>query len=194
MYTAILLIGPTGAGKTPLGQMLEQEGLGHKKCVHVDFGGLLRRAAAGNGPQTLTHSDVAFIRDVLRTGVLLEEEHFHIARKLLAPLLEAVDRGAGDIVVLNGLPRHAAQGGAVDEIFDIAVVVDRQRIRTNVGGDRGPRSDDDEQAVRDRLALFAERTRPLIDHYRRKGARIVTIDIGPTSTAEETWQVLNETL
>lgn len=51
-----------------------------------------------------------------------------------------------------------------------------------------------EPAIRDRLALFAERTRPLIDHYRRKGARIVTIDIGPTSTAEETWQVLNETL
>ena len=202
MTNAILLIGPTGSGKTPLGQMLEARGLGRRRCVHLDFGELLRRAAAGDGPQTLDPDDVAFVRDVLHAGALLENEHFHIARKLVADLLDRAEIGDDDLVVLNGLPRHVDQGRCVEGIFHVTVVVDLvcsgqtvlQRIGTNVAGDRTGRNDDDQRAVENRLALFAERTRPLVDHFQRGGARVVTLPVGPETTARDAWQELNEML
>lgn len=45
---AVLLLGPTGAGKTPLGRICAQRGLWGRSCTHVDFGACLRRAAAGD--------------------------------------------------------------------------------------------------------------------------------------------------
>ncbi len=42
---AILLLGPTGSGKTPLGQALEKKGLAGRRCVHFDFGANLREIA-----------------------------------------------------------------------------------------------------------------------------------------------------
>jgi hypothetical protein len=35
---AILPLGPTGSGKTPLGDYLEERGLFGRRCVHFDFG------------------------------------------------------------------------------------------------------------------------------------------------------------
>ena len=198
----MLLIGPTGAGKTPLGQALQRKGLEPKRCVHVDFGELLRLAAAGHGPQTLAPDDLDFIRRVLAAGALLEDEHFHIARKLIAGRLERAGVGDDDMVVLNGLPRHVGQARDVDAMLHVATVVDLacdaetvlRRIGTNAGGDRTARADDDARSVRDKLVLFAGRTRPLIDHYRLAGARIVTVEIGPTTSADQAWEALVEAL
>jgi len=39
---AVLLLGPTGAGKTPLGEMIEARGLWGMSCLHFDFGANLR--------------------------------------------------------------------------------------------------------------------------------------------------------
>ncbi len=201
MNTAILLIGPTGAGKTPLGQTLEFEGLGGRRCVHVDFGQLLRQAAAGQGPDTLSQDDLALIRRVLNCGALLEDEQFHVARKLVEGRL-AEAGGDHDLVVLNGLPRHVGQARDVDAMLEITTVVDLacdaetvfHRIAADTGGDRAARTDDHAQAVRGKLVLFAARTRPLIDHYRRAGARIITLDIGPATTPREAWEALDRTL
>ena len=195
----MLLIGPTAAGKTPLGQMLERRRLGARRCLHVDFGDLLRLAAAGDGPKTLSKDDLALVHRVLDSGALLENEHFGVARKLVEGRLAAGGLGAGDVVVLNGLPRHVGQARDVDAMFDITTVVDLtcdaetvfHRIAANAGGDRTARTDDHAGAVQDKLVLFAERTRPLIDHYRTKGAQIVALDIGPATTAQEAWQALS---
>lgn len=198
MNTAMLLIGPTGAGKTPLGQMLECEGLGGRRCVHVDFGQLLR-LAAGQGGQPLSQDERALIRRVLDCGALLEDEHFALARKLVDERLASAELDAGDVVVLNGLPRHVGQARDVDAMLDITTVVDLtcdaetvfDRIAANAGGDRTARTDDHAGAIRDKLALYAARTRPLIDHYRRAGARIIALDIGPATTAQQAWQALD---
>jgi len=45
---AILLVGPTGAGKTPLGEWLQLHGLWGRRCHHFDFGTNLREVASGN--------------------------------------------------------------------------------------------------------------------------------------------------
>ena len=113
---ALLLIGPTGSGKTPLGDLLDREGLWHRRCCHFDFGERMRRIVAGAGGMgvppmggvstgetpvgptvkmpvprrmgivaggaALSPTVVEFLRGVLASGALLEDEHFHIAEKI----------------------------------------------------------------------------------------------------------------
>jgi len=92
---AILLLGPTGSGKTPLGEMLRARGLGDgRRCVHFDFGESLRRIAAGQmNVDELTGDDRKVIADVLDRGTLLEDEHFHVAEKILRAFINQADRG-----------------------------------------------------------------------------------------------------
>lgn len=184
-HTAILLLGPTGSGKTPLGDHLAATGLWDRPCVHFDFGAHLRALAAANvAPDGLSAADVAVVAASLRTGALLEEEQFHIARHLL--LAFAREHATGDtLIVLNGLPRHASQATHVDVHVSVAAVVGLdctadvvfERIRANSGGDRARRSDDDVAAIRRRLRTFNERTLPLTAHYAARGARIIRVPI-----------------
>ena len=45
----ILLLGPTGSGKTPLGDRLQIRDLWGRRCHHFDFGVRLRDVAYGIG-------------------------------------------------------------------------------------------------------------------------------------------------
>ncbi len=195
---ALLVVGPTGSGKTPLGALLDERGLNGTRCAHFDFGANLREAVR-KGPGGLFGSDdIAFLSDVLRTGALLENEHFAIAERVLKSFLaeRAVDEKT--LVVLNGLPRHAGQAEALDGMIDVRAVVRLEcsaedvpaRIRSNIGGDRGDRLDDDPTAVRKKLELYHARTAPLIDWYRLRGSRIETVNVTATTTPELAWESL----
>jgi len=194
---AILLLGPTGSGKTPLGQVLEDRGLWGRPCRHFDFGRRLREIAACEGP---ADDEVALLRAVLDDGALLEDEHFAIAEKILRAFLADGPAAPDAQVVLNGLPRHVGQARDVDAIVAVRAVVELsctpeavlERIRTDAGGDRAARDDDDRAAVRRKLAIFAERTAPLVQHYRAGGVRIETVEVGPETTAEQLWKTLNQ--
>lgn len=190
-HEAILLIGPTGSGKTPLGELLDERGLCGRPCRHFDFGRELRRIARDGDP-LFEPDETAFIREVLDEGRLLEDEHFHVAWKILTAFIAERHAGRDDLIVLNGLPRHIGQAGDVDCLVEITAVVHLNctpevvvhRIQTNAGGDRARRTDDTLAAVRKKLALFEERTRPLVDHYAALGASVVEIDITPNTTPE----------
>ncbi|MFW5960263.1 MAG: hypothetical protein ACOCSE_04005, partial [Chitinivibrionales bacterium] len=81
---AILLIGPTGSGKTPLGELCQERGLENTKCFHFDFGENLRKAAERETPDSvLRTSDIVFIRKVLSKNALLEGWDFHLAEKVI---------------------------------------------------------------------------------------------------------------
>lgn len=184
---AILLLGPTGSGKTPLGQLLEQAGLWGCRCLHFDFGANLRRAAAGGlSSAGLAEADVAAVAEALRTGALLEDSQFHIARNILEAFLRERQAGAGDLLVLNGLPRHVGQASDMSDRVDVRQVVclackpevAAERIRLNAGGDRVDRDDDSPTAVQRRLALFRQRTAPMLSHYAAAGARMLNVEVG----------------
>jgi len=189
MMEAILLIGPTGAGKTPLGDLLERKGLQGRACRHFDFGRELRRVATGGGRE-FDAEEAAFVRRVLDEGVLLEDEHWPLAKKTLRRFLAA---GTSECIVLNGLPRHVGQARRIDGLLDVRMVVHLEcpvetileRIRRNTGGDRAGRADDDAQAVRARLATYAARTAPLLDHYRTAGGAIIRIAVGADTTPRD---------
>lgn len=193
---AILLLGPTGAGKTPMGMELERRGLWGRRCVHFDFGVNLRRGAAGQLPSgLLTDGEQRVLAGVIESGVLLEDEQFRIAEKIVHAFLQErrVDRET--FIVMNGLPRHAGQAVALQALMAMHAVINMicnaetvlERIRANAGGDRVDRADDDPGLVRKRLQIYQERTAPLVAFYRNAGVRIIDLPVGMTTTAAELW-------
>ena len=197
--SAILLLGPTGSGKTPLGQCLERKGLWGRQCLHFDFGENLRRVAAGAfRPERLTEADIAVVRRALQTGALLEDRHFHIAREILLSFVEVRVAGPADLIVLNGLPRHAGQAKEVDAIVNVRMVVHLdcaprvvfERLRLNAGGDRAGRADDSAEAVRRKIATFNLRTAPLLDHYAAVGVWLRSVNVEADTGPEDIRRLL----
>jgi adenylate kinase family enzyme len=194
---AILLLGPTGAGKTPLGDLLAARGLAGRRCLHFDFGAELRRIAR-TAPDGFSDAEVAFVREVLDAGTLLEDERWPLAERILRAFLAERGVAEADRLVLNGLPRHVGQAERIGRVLDVRLVVHlsctadavRRRIRSDAGGDRAGRVDDAEEAVAGKLVVFRERIAPLVEHYRARGVPVVTIDVGVDTTAEEMAAVL----
>jgi len=187
----LLLLGCTGAGKTPLGELLERDGLGGTRCVHLDFGARLRSIVCGD--RRVEGVDAALVRGILEAGRLLEDDEFVIAERIIDGFLAEAGVGADDLLLLNGLPRHVSQADDVDRVLRVVRVIYLrcdahtvyERIRLNTGGDRTGRSDDSEKDIARKLAIFADRTMPLLDHYRAKGVDVVEIDVGIETTTEQ---------
>lgn len=194
---AVLLLGPTGVGKSPLGDALAQNGFLGRTCYHLDFGSELRGAVSGgarSGPYSKEELD--FIHGVLERGLLLENEHFPLARKIIALFLDRAEFTRGDVLVLNGIPRHAGQAKDIAAVAHMhaLIVLDcsadtvLNRIQENVGGDRTERVDDNKDLIEKKLVIFRERTAPLIDHYETNGCRIYRIDVSRTMTPADACQ------
>ena len=197
---AILLLGPTGSGKSPLGDMLESRGFLGKRCHHLDFGAELRSIASGIGASLYTQEERDFILGVLEHGLLLENEHFSLAKKIIDLFLGRMRFRQKDVLVLNGIPRHAGQAKDVAAIATVhsLVVLDCsvdsvfQRLDENSGGDRTDRVDDHRHLVEKKLLIFAERTAPLIDHYTKEKSTIYRIEVNERTTAGSAYHQLSD--
>ncbi len=195
-HDAILLIGPTGSGKTPLGAYAEAAGFAGRRCVHFDFGHQLRLVAASTPSENgLNAAATAHVREVLATGALLENEAFAIAETILRRFIERHTTRPDDIIVLNGLPRHTGQAERIARLLRIILVINLlctsevvfARIRHNSGGDRTGRQDDTPEDVRRKLAIFEERTAPLLEHYRLQGVPVTTRTVSLQDSPAEIW-------
>ena len=180
---AIVLLGPTGAGKTPLGVLFTKQGLHGHRCVHFDFGENLRDVVARGEPDAVVSpQDIALLRRVLESGALLEDREFPIAQRVLASFLQYQGVDSDTIVVMNGLPRHVGQARALSESLLVRHVICLQcpadvvwqRIASNTGGDRGHRADDDRADVERKLEIYAQRTAPLVGFFASGGRRSST--------------------
>ena len=191
---ALLLIGPTGAGKTPLGTLLEARGLWGRRCLHFDFGANLRRCALAEGPDAILAPDErAFVLKVLETNALLEDKDFPVARKILLDFCARRGVTPDDLVVLNGLPRHVGQAEAMEPLVAVRLIANLAcepetvlaRIRTNAAGDRAGRTDDTLDAIRQKLMTYTHRTTHLLAYYLKRGVRVVTVPVEAETTAAE---------
>jgi len=198
-YNALLLLGPTGAGKTPFGDFLAMRGLRAVRCHHFDFGAHLRRIGTDAWrPTLLDDSDITTVKNALTSGALLEDHQFHIARHILCSF--ATDRRikTGDLIALNGLPRHAGQARDIADLVQVQTLVYLrctaetvyQRIQTDAGGDRGARRDDQMELVRKKLETFAERTAPLLAYYSEQGAKIINVEVGLATQPQDIYDLL----
>ena len=196
---AILLLGPSGAGKSPLGDHLAAHGLAGRTCRHLDFGAELRAIVSeDDNAGEYTQDDLSFIHGVLEGGLLLENEQFSLAEKIIRHFLDHEGFHGEHLLVLNGIPRHAGQAGDISRIARIHAVILLEcpvddmlcRIEDNVGGDREGRVDDERALIEKKLAIFTERTVPLVEYYAGKECRIYRITVSSTMRTEETyWQL-----
>lgn len=199
---AVLLIGPTGSGKTPLGDWLEAHGLWGRRWHHFDFGARLRAVVMAGSSDRFSLDEIQFLSDVLDRGVLLENESLGLAERVLDEFIACRHVQPEDVLLMNGLPRHVGQALALDPrlrgvavvqlVCDAATVI--ERLRRDSGGDRAGRRDDDPALVARKLAIFAERTRPLVEHYRGRGARIFSVPVGVATTPREIRERLKDEL
>lgn len=198
---AILLVGPTGSGKSPIGMFLETIG----PFRHFDFGAELR--AAAEGQRGLESDDVAYVRHLLDGQLLLPDERFGLAVRLLEGFIATSGFDpAREWLVLNGLPRHIAQARAlaphvnVRHVFvldcdpeTVAARVARRRRGESL--DHPCRPDDTPEAVARKLAIYQAETLPLIDHYRRKpGTRASRLAVAPGSAELELARTIAEVI
>jgi adenylate kinase len=199
---ALLLLGPTGSGKTPLGEELVRRGLTGRRAVHFDFGAQLRRIVDSPPPNLLSPSEVAFLQGILATGALLEDEHFPLALRILRWFASQAQLRSGEWLILNGLPRHRGQAEAMVELVDVAAVAELvcppevvvYRIQSNIGGDRQGRPDDELPLVRRKLEIYHTRTRPIIHFYRQLAIPVIDLHVTPTTTEAELATTLEECL
>jgi adenylate kinase len=184
---SLLIIGPTGSGKTPLGERSASSGLWNRRCLHFDFGAHLRKAGSNRSARMgLTENEYEVINRVLSEGFLLYGSEFSIAEKILTSFIntnDAVDKDT--VLILNGLPRHIGQAEAVNRLVDIRAVLELRcpasvvsaRIRKNTGGDRIGRNDDTNADIENKLEVYVKRTKPLVEYYLRKGELYMFIDV-----------------
>jgi adenylate kinase family enzyme len=193
---SLLLIGPTGAGKTPLGEELEKRGLFGKKVHHFDFGKNLRMVAQNEIP--LPERDKELIIEILKEGRLLKPEEFYLAENLLKNFLKLCNFEKEDILLFNGLPRNLYQAEKLSYSFHIEKViylkVDEKtlyfRLKNDPAGDRKEREDDLEELLQKKLKWFYEQNLPLLDYYSTKGGPILKIEVSEGDTGLTLYQKL----
>lgn len=169
---AWMILGPTGAGKTPLGEYLSRHGMGKRRCHHFDFGHELRRVARRHWwLRPYSAAEVELVKDVLHRGALLEDDQFPLALKVLHQFVQRHRVKPRHLLLLNGLPRHQGQVEALlphvhfERAIHLTCGFDTVRLRLQLdsGGDRAGRTDDHAALVESKLATYAQRTLPLLD-------------------------------
>lgn len=199
---AILLLGPTGSGKTPLGEALERQGVSGRHVFHFDFGSHLRGAVARpNLYPLLSREDIALLQKKLVDNALLEDHEFYLAENIIRSFIQQRHIDDNDIIILNGIPRHVGQAESVDRFITVREViyldcspeVVLHRIATNAGGDRIARADDSENEIARKLSIFRERTLPLIRYYKKRDIAVRKITVAISTTIEDIIAVLLHT-
>lgn len=160
----VLLIGPPGSGKGTQGERLAAQ-LG---IEHLAAGDLLRAEVEKGTPLGIR------VADMMRRGDLVPDA---VIISLLMPRVLAANDAQG--YLLDGFPRSVEQAVEARKLADMAdagpdavIYLDAPRDelvrRILARAEIEDRSDDNPQTVANRLRVFDEATRPLIDHYRER--------------------------
>ena len=164
----MVILGRQGSGKgTQSARLVEAYG-----CVHVSTGDVLR-AAVAEGSELGRAAEA-----VMAAGGLVGDE---IMNGIVRQRLGRADIAA-DGVLLDGYPRTADQADALESALadlgqtltaavNVDVPIEEVKARMILRG----RSDDTDEAISRRLALYEEQTAPLLEWFRRRGL-LATVD------------------
>jgi adenylate kinase len=172
----VVLLGPPAAGKGTQARRIT----GRFGGVHIDTGDMLRANAERD--TELGRRAKAY----MERGELVPDE------VVIDTVLERVAAAdCADGFALDGFPRTVTQAEALDRRLDelgrpldatVSLEVGEDELRRRLAErakDQDRPDDDDEQAIRQRLELFASESGPLVDYYRRQGL-LVQVDAAYT--------------
>ena len=167
----ILMVAPPGAGKGTQGAIIAA----HFDVPHIATGDLLREHVAHRTELGLA------VKERLDRGELVPDEI--VLKMVRAAMLAAGERGG---YVLDGMPRNINQARALYQIarsLDMTANValhlkadDDELIRRLLArAALEHRTDDTEEVIRRRLALYHEVTHPIVEWYQTRGI-LVSVD------------------
>ena len=165
----LILLGPPGAGKGTQAKILEDT----YSIVQLSTGDILRKAVADGTELGKQASEIMARGDLVPDSVIIP---------IVEERIQEADCKNG--FILDGFPRTVAQAEALDDMLArlsmpldavIELVVDHaillDRVKKRAAESEGPvRADDNEEALRKRLAVYSESTAPVRDYYSAKGS------------------------
>lgn len=163
----LIIMGPPGAGKGTQAQIL----IDKYSIPQLSTGDILRAAIEAKTPMGLE------AKTIMARGDLVPDE---VVCGIVSERLDGEDAKKG--FVLDGFPRTISQaqeldammkekGIALDGVIALQVDADAliERIKTRAAENGGTRADDNEEVLRNRLAVYSELTEPLIAYYENQG-------------------------
>ncbi|WNG93895.1 adenylate kinase [Mycobacterium sp. ITM-2016-00318] len=161
----VVLLGPPGAGKGTQAQKLSEK-LG---IPQISTGDLFRENISSGTPLGLE------AKRYLDAGDLVPSE---LTNKLVEDRIEQPD--AVDGFILDGYPRSVEQAQALDDMLKnhdtkldavLEFSVSEEELFTRLQA-RG-RADDTEEVIHNRMKVYADETRPLLEYYSRNNLQTV---------------------
>jgi adenylate kinase len=157
----IVLLGPPGSGKGTQAELLAQA-LG---VPAISTGDMLREAVAAGSE--LGHK----VEGIMAAGELVGDD---LMAEIVRARLSQEDAAAG--FLLDGYPRTLPQIQTLDEVLEAAEVnldhvlfIDAPEEVLVARALGRQRADDQEDVVRERLRVYAQKTQPLVGEYERRG-------------------------
>ena len=161
----LLLLGGPGAGKGTQGARLAER----LEVEHVAAGDALR-AEVERGTEIGNR-----VAGYVDAGELVPDE---VVVDLMTPIVAAAAKEGG--YLLDGFPRNLEQAHVADDAWEqhgigpeaavyLEVAEAELKRRLLARAQTEGRSDDTPEVIENRLALFAETTFPLVEHYRERG-------------------------
>jgi adenylate kinase len=164
-FMRIVLLGAPGSGKGTQAALLVEE----LNLPHISTGELLRSAVKAGTELGIK------AKAVMDRGELVSDD---IMLGLIEERLSQAHAETG--FILDGYPRNLQQARALDELLsridqpvdealqidvDVEMVIARIARRAAEEG----RSDDTEEAVRNRMKVYSDQSAPVIDYYAQQG-------------------------
>jgi adenylate kinase len=173
-----LIVGPQGSGKGTQGvRVAEAFGV-----PQVATGDIFRENVKGGtelGKQ---------VQEIIEAGHLVPDE---LTSELVRDRLEQPDAARG--FLLDGYPRNrgqvddldaflGARGESLDAVIELVVPREESIARITKRADEQGRTDDTEDVIANRLAIYERDTAPILDVYRERG---VLVQIDGVGTLDE---------
>ncbi|MEZ3159141.1 adenylate kinase [Microbacterium sp. BWT-B31] len=177
----LLIIGPQGSGKGTQGVRIAEA----FDIPAISTGDVFRAAVAGGTELGLQ------VKSVIEAGELVSDE---LTSAVVRSRLDHAD--AQDGFLLDGYPRNLAQvrdldeflsgrGETLDAVIELRVPRDESISRLSLRAQQQGRTDDTEEVIANRLAIYERETAPILGVYRTRG---IVDEIDGVGTLDEVTQ------